>query len=162
MPRKREPKKVGGNEEAAAFAPVPIVLPVKKGEAASIEDPTQRFAEWSRQVPTSLERKVWAMMGGPNNPWNFKPQQVVGPYVCDFLSRKVMVCVEADGPEHLKTVEADNKRDAYMQKRGILTIRLTYADFVRNSNQKLYGLIEELSSARHMFKVKDSTKEAKK
>jgi very-short-patch-repair endonuclease len=153
MPGKRETKKAGGQVESEAFAPPSLVLPVPKGENPPEEDPAQRFAEWSRQVPTKLEQKVWKMLGGPNNPWKFRTQVVIGPYIADFLSRKVMMCIEADGPEHLKTVEEDNKRDAWFEKQGILTLRLTYADFVRNTPQRLYALVEEMASAKNMVKV---------
>ena len=154
MPPKMNDNKAGGQKEAEAFGPPPIVAPVKKGEEPVEEDPAQRFARWSATHMTRLEKKVWGMLGAELNPWRFRPQVVVGPYTLDFLSRKVMVCIEADGPEHLKTQKADNARDAYLEKQGIMTLRLTNADFVRYTPQRLYALVEELSHVRNVVKVK--------
>ena len=114
MPKKKAAR--GGDGEAEAFQPPKPSTPknpVARAQEAVLEtianDPQRRFAFWSVLNPTSFERKVWTFLGGEENPWRFNPQEIVGPYTCDFLSRKFMVCIEADGPEHINSVEEDQR-----------------------------------------------------
>lgn len=134
-----KPKKRVKDPEAEAFKPA------AEDSAVSVVDlnnPKTRFKLWSMANPTALEKKVWKVLGGDFNPWGFTPQVEHGEFQLDFYSKRWRFCIEADGPEHLKTVAADATRDAILAKAGIITLRLTPADLVRNSPQKIYDLIE--------------------
>ena len=142
-----------------ASAGAPPVKDKDKIDAANpSEDPKERQAAWARVVPTGFERTVWNFLGKWNNPWDFKPQQVIGPYICDFLSRKFMVCLEADGPEHLAKKAEDDKRDKFLESQGILTLRLVPADFVFYTKQQLYHVVEEVCSTKHIILAKELKK----
>jgi very-short-patch-repair endonuclease len=108
------------------------------------DDPQQRQATWAIAHMTRLEKMVWNFLGKADGPWGFAPQVVKGPYVLDFYSQKYLLAVEADGPSHLKSAEADRKRDDYLAKQGIVTLRLTRSDFVRSQPQQLYAMMEAI------------------
>jgi very-short-patch-repair endonuclease len=91
---------------------------------------------------TYLEKRVWSFIGKKNNPWQFVPQFPIGPYILDFFSPMHKAALEADGPEHLKTIKADQKRDEYLEKLGIKTMRLTPSDFARYKSSFIIEYIE--------------------
>lgn len=88
-------------------------------------------AYWLRQNMTYFEKKLWAFLGGDDNQWQFLRQFPVegSNYFPDFYSRWHKVCIEADGPEHLKTVEADIKREKALLKLGVRMFHITPAEF---------------------------------
>jgi very-short-patch-repair endonuclease len=150
-PRKKKERKPDPEDEAF-YPPQEDGIPnLSKGEVEEGSETRQdRFAAWSAIVMTDLEKKVWKWLGGKNNPWGFEPQVPVGPYTLDFFSRRYMLAIEADGPEHQKTVCEDAARDAELEKLGILTLRLTNADFVKYSKQRLFDLVEEFIQTKHI------------
>jgi very-short-patch-repair endonuclease len=84
-----------------------------------------------RDNMSSFESKIWKLIGKENNPWDLLRQIPVAGYYLDFYSPTHMACIEADGPDHLKTAVHDAKRDKELRKRNIRTLRITPADFQR-------------------------------
>jgi very-short-patch-repair endonuclease len=157
MPRKRVSKQA--DPEAEAFRPPPESPATAEGsDSDAFADPQKRFAAWSTMVMTGFEKKVWQFLGKEDGPWGFEPQQIVGPFTLDFLSRRLMLAIEADGPTHIHTVEKDMKRDKFLAKEGILVLRLTPGDFVRHTPQQLYDLVEFMARPEHAFKAEERGK----
>jgi very-short-patch-repair endonuclease len=52
-------------------------------------------------------------------------QKVIGVYIADFYIPEAKIIIELDGSQHFETVHAekDRKRDAYMERFGILVLR---------------------------------------
>lgn len=91
-----------------------------------------------RQNMSGFEKKVWKFLGQIENPWGFLRQWPTDGYFLDFWSQQYNVALEADGPQHLFKQASDLKRDKILAKKGIRTIRLTPADFQRQSTGDLY------------------------
>lgn len=140
--------------ESAAFNPPDIDHPPEEPESSAqseledrLEDPLERQAYWARQTPTSLERRLWKLLGGKKNPWSLEQQFVLDGFILDFFSSKHLLCIEADGPKHLKSADKDAERDRILlEKHGIQTIRLTRADLNRHTKEQIFGLIEYMIS----------------
>lgn len=89
-----------------------------------------------RQNMSGFEKMVWNFLGKDENPWGFLRQWPVEGFFLDFFTDRYNVALEADGPHHR---DADDKvRDRVLSKKGITTIRLTPADFVRKSKGELF------------------------
>ena len=67
----------------------------------------------------------------------------VGPYICDFLSRRALLVVELDGESHAATVQHDAHRDAFLRSRGLRVLRFANADVVAN----LEGVVSAIQAA---------------
>jgi very-short-patch-repair endonuclease len=90
---------------------------------------------------SSFETKIWKLVGKEDNPWNLLRQIPVQGYFLDFYSPEAMACVEADGPDHLKSVAHDADRDRALRKNGIRTLRITPADFRRARPMEILDMI---------------------
>ena len=152
MPRSK-PKR---DLEADAFSPPPTIDTPPKGNptrgVSSIDDitanPQEKLAYWMRQNMTWGEKRLWDLLGKEGGVWGFEPQAVIGPYTLDFLSRKLLLCLEFDGPDHLKTAEKDAERDEYLyREHKIWTVRLTPAELKRLRGQKFYDFMEATIAA---------------
>lgn len=70
------------------------------------------------------EKKLYDKIRDKKLGYRFRRQYPVGPYVLDFYCPKIKLCIEVDGEQHLLTKEKDARRDAYLAKYGVLTIRI--------------------------------------
>jgi very-short-patch-repair endonuclease len=79
-----------------------------------------------RREPTFTERKLWALLRNRRlEDLKFRRQVPVGPYVADFVCLSRRLIVEADGPMHDAT--ADAERDAWLQGQRFQVMRFTNA-----------------------------------
>ncbi len=104
---------------------------------------------------TSFEKRVWRLLKACPD-WEFLPQVRKGAYLLDFYSEVLCLCVEADGPTHVKTKEADAIRDETLSKMGIFTLRLTPGDFVQYTPQQLFKTVEEFASPKHRLQESET------
>ena len=79
----------------------------------------------------------------------FRRQHPFGPYTADFYCRAAAVAIEIDGDSHDMGVnpERDERRDAYLAKHGILTLRFLAAD-IFNQLDAVVIQIEEMCASR--------------
>lgn len=94
-----------------------------------------------RQNMSPFEKKIWRLVGAEGNPWGLLRQIPMRGYFLDFYSPQHMACIEADGPDHLKTADLDARRDAALQKQDVRTLRITPADFVRRRPLEILEMI---------------------
>ncbi len=127
--------------EASGDAEVPLPVDASLDHRANSH---ARFVHWSRSRPTSFEKKVYNFLGGDGNTWGFVPQQELFGFLVDFYAPEYNLVIEADGPDHIWSWEADAERDASLEAKGIRTLRLTPGDFVAHTEQELFDVIEEL------------------
>ncbi len=137
------PQKPG--DEAEAF--LPPVDP-KSTDVVEVGDyvmqKAARFRIWSQVAPTSMEKKVWGVLGKTRNPWGFKPQVYQHGYLLDFYSEPHRLAIEADGPDHLKRLDEDRYRDKVLREYGIRTLRFTPRDLRLLNKHAIVGIIETL------------------
>ncbi len=89
-----------------------------------------------RHNMTEAERKLWSLIRDKQLSVHFRRQVPVGPYIVDFLSRKVKLIVELDGSQHYekKSLIYDSKRDEYLRKRGFMVIRFNDRELLSNND----------------------------
>ena len=98
-----------------------------------------------RNNPTDPETFLWrhlsrSQLGG----YKFRRQHVIEPYIVDFFCPLKGLIVEADGETHEPV--ADARRDAYLLRRGFLTLRFTNADIRTNMDGVLTTILEALNT----------------
>jgi very-short-patch-repair endonuclease len=91
-----------------------------------------------RNQMTAMERALWHRIRKERLGCKFRRQYPAGPYVLDFYSPELRLCVEIDGPQHDEA--ADVRRDSYLLQRGILTHRVASIDVFRDADAVVEGL----------------------
>lgn len=67
-----------------------------------------------RVQQTDAEKKLWNRLRNRQmSGRKFVRQEVIGPFICDFVCRERKLIVEADGGQHLDSVK-DEARDRYL------------------------------------------------
>lgn len=77
-----------------------------------------------RKEMSESEKKLYARIRDTKLGYRFRRQHPIGPYVLDFYCPKIKLCIEVDGEQHELTRTKDTRRDAFLAKFGILTIRI--------------------------------------
>ena len=77
-----------------------------------------------RKNSTEAERCLWSRLRGRRlDGVKFRRQQVLGPYVVDFLCLDPKVVIEVDGGQHTEQVSNDLQRTEYLKVSGYHVIR---------------------------------------
>ena len=80
-----------------------------------------------RRSPSVAERVAWKLLRKERLGFKFRRQHAVGPYVLDFYCPEAMLALEFDGEQHVPARDA--RRDAWLQDRGIATVRIPNREF---------------------------------
>jgi very-short-patch-repair endonuclease len=105
------------------------------------------FARKMRNNLTSGEKALWKMLSQKQlGVWVYS-QQIVYGYIADFWCPKAGLVIEVDGPHHRKRKAYDNKRDAVLRKKGIITMRFTDKQ-VKTNTAACVALIRKKIKAR--------------
>jgi len=89
--------------------------------------PTKVFAKTLRRSLSLPEVLLWqALKGRQFEGLQFRKQHPVGPYILDFYCHDLKLAVEVDGQSHGMgdRAERDAVRDAWLEARGVRTLRL--------------------------------------
>ncbi|MFH0343629.1 MAG: endonuclease domain-containing protein [Chromatiales bacterium] len=77
-----------------------------------------------RNNSTEAERCLWSRLRGRRlDGVKFRRQQVLGPYVVDFLCLEPKVVIEIDGGQHAEQVSNDLRRTEYLKVLGYRVLR---------------------------------------
>jgi very-short-patch-repair endonuclease len=73
---------------------------------------------------------LWRLLRTRPGGFKFRHQHPLGPYVLDFFCHEAALAIEVDGVSHDmgNNPARDERRDAWLVKRGIRTFRVTAAD----------------------------------
>jgi very-short-patch-repair endonuclease len=95
------------------------------------------------------ERRLWRYLKMRPGDLKFRKQAPIGPYYLDFYCYSAAVAIEVDGDAHDMgdNPARDERRDAYLAKRGILTLRFLAAD-IFNQLEAVIIQIEEMCASR--------------
>jgi very-short-patch-repair endonuclease len=79
---------------------------------------------------TPPERRLWNVLKCRPDGLKFRRQHEHGPYYLDFFCYEAAVAVEVDGLAHElgSNPQRDERRDAWLTNRGILTVRVRSTD----------------------------------
>ena len=86
-----------------------------------------------RKSMTQEERQLWYVFL-KDYPVRFLKQKVIGHYIVDFYCPEAKLVIELDGMQHYtKTgVEKDAERTAYLERFGLLVVRIQNKTFHQN------------------------------
>ncbi len=97
-----------------------------------------------RRNPTEPEKRLWRHLSASQiDGMKFRRQEVVGPYIADFMCPMRALIVEVDGDTHVDG--GDHERDDALAALGFRVLRVTNADVMHN----VEGVIEAIRNAAH-------------
>jgi very-short-patch-repair endonuclease len=93
-----------------------------------------------RNNPTEPEKRIWRQLSNSQlDGFKFRRQQVIGPFIADFVCPSAKLIVEIDGDTH--DAAKDAARDAKLGDFGYRVLRFTNQDVMRN----VEGVLAEVS-----------------
>ena len=102
-----------------------------------------------RRQMSPPEVVLWQHLRGRPGGFKFRRQHPAGPYTLDFFCREAAVAIEVDGAAHGMgdNPRRDERRDAWLAERGIVTLRFLAEDVFREL-EAVTKRIEEVCGAR--------------
>ena len=100
-----------------------------------------------RQQMGVTESIVWGLLRGRVTGYKFRRQHPVGRYFLDFYCREASLAVELEGEQHRDQTAYDAERDAWLESRGILVIRVPTLDFFEGEGVKAVAWMREVEEA---------------
>jgi very-short-patch-repair endonuclease len=105
-----------------------------------------------RSNQTDAERLLWSkirkkQMGN----FQFNRQKPIGNYIVDFYCDKAKLVVEIDGGQHYEyqNILEDKKREEYLIKSGLKTIRFTNLEVLKNIENVVDKIYQEIKIHPH-------------
>jgi very-short-patch-repair endonuclease len=101
-----------------------------------MDDPIS-FARRLRRDQTAAERRFWALIRPwRDSGWHWRRQAPVGPYVVDFICKRIKLVVEIDGDSHYDAagVAHDARRTDALGGLGYTVLRFTNSDVLDNAD----------------------------
>ena len=97
-----------------------------------------------RRDSTFPERLLWSYLRDRQvSQTKFRRQEVVGPYVTDFLCEEHKLVVELDGHSHDTTAVKDSERELFLTAQGFRVIRFMNDDVLRD----VRGVVQAIGDA---------------
>ncbi|HEV7345892.1 MAG TPA: endonuclease domain-containing protein [Devosia sp.] len=100
-----------------------------------MDDPVS-FARKLRRDQTPAERRFWALLAPWRAcGWHWRRQAPVGPYVVDFICKRIGLVIEIDGDSHYDVAGQahDARRTAELAALGYRVLRFTNAEVLGNA-----------------------------
>jgi very-short-patch-repair endonuclease len=83
-----------------------------------------------RANPTEAERRLWSILRDRRfSSFKFRRQQLIEPYIADFVCLSERVIIEADGSQHSDSTD-DVRRDTYLRAQGFRLLRFWNNDIL--------------------------------
>ncbi|MFH0342783.1 MAG: endonuclease domain-containing protein [Chromatiales bacterium] len=94
-----------------------------------------------RKNSTETERCLWSRLRGRRlDGVKFRRQQVLGPYVVDFLCLEPKLIIEVDGGQHAEQVSNDLQRTEYLKVLGYRVLRFWNHDVLGDPDAVLESI----------------------
>ena len=100
-----------------------------------------------RQALTPPELALWAALKGRQlSGYAFRRQHPVEPYILDFYCEAARLAIEVDGAAHAMPDAAryDQRRDDFLRRRGIDTLRISASLILRDRSAALALILDEV------------------
>jgi len=118
--------------------------PLARKHKLPLPEALKDFARHLRTEQTDAETLLWSLLRDRRLlDLKFRRQHPVPPYVLDFYCHDLNLAVELDGGQH--TPEADAKRTAYLEQKGIHFLRYWNHDLLQNTEDVLTDLYNHCS-----------------
>ena len=76
--------------------------------------------------------------------YKFKRQEIMGPYIVDFICPYKKLMIELDGGQHMLSQQYDEKRTAFLEKEGYKVLRFWNNDVFNQIDEVLNTILAEL------------------
>ena len=97
-----------------------------------------------RREATDAERLLWHHLRRRQlEGCKFRRQEVIGPYIVDFLCLEKRLVVELDGGQHMDQVDYDRRRSAFLEEQGYRVLRFWNNQVL----EEVEGVLEEIRRA---------------
>jgi very-short-patch-repair endonuclease len=97
-----------------------------------------------RNNPTDAERRPWNFIRNRQlRTVRFNRQVPIGPFICDFVARTPKLVIELDGGQHALATGADQRRTAYLERKGYSVLRFWNNDVLEN----IEGVVQAIERA---------------
>ncbi len=95
---------------------------------------------------TDAEKKIWRHLRNNQMGVKIRRQVPFGPYILDFFCQNALLCIELDGSQHRTEsgMKRDQKRDALLESNGIMVVRFTDIDALKNTQGFLDSIYETI------------------
>ncbi len=106
---------------------------------------TFRRAKELRQALSRPEAKLWISLSRRRlEGLHFRKQHPIGPFILDFYCSAVRLAIEIDGQSHGygDRPERDERRDAWLLERGIMTLRVSARAVLEDADGVLRTIAE--------------------
>jgi very-short-patch-repair endonuclease len=101
-------------------------------------------ARFLRREMTDTERKLWSILQYRKiSNFKFRRQQIIGPYIVDFVCLSRHLIIECDGAQHALNQVYDQKRDHFLKTHGFRVLRFWNLDVLQN----IEGVYDEILRA---------------
>ena len=105
-----------------------------------------RFARHLRIEQTFAEKTLWRVLRSRQfEATKFKRQIPFPPYIVDFYCHSARLVIEIDGGQHFIEVEADERREKFLERRSLRVIRFTNLDVLKNLEGVTSVILQELN-----------------
>ena len=112
---------------------------------------TVRQARSLRRAMTLPEVLLWQVLRKRPEGLKFRRQHPSGPFVLDFYCERASLAIEVDGIAHGMGTnpERDAKRDLWFAKRGIITVRITATDVLKDIEAVVQHIVTQCQPLHH-------------
>jgi leucyl-tRNA synthetase len=130
--------------------PTPNPLPEGEGEFGyQTTNPQtwrklQERAVEMRKNPTVTEALLWKILKNNALGYHFRRQQIIGPFIADFVCLRQKLIIEVDGKIHDYQKEADRERGQHLENLGFKIIRFKNEQVIHNLDSVKSRLLEAL------------------
>ena len=106
---------------------------------------TTSMARKLRRKMTLPEVILWRILRTRPNGMKFRRQHPSGPFVLDFFCSDARLAIEVDGEAHSRgdRPEKDVKRDAWLRRAGVATLRIPAVDLLKDSDAVFQWILAE-------------------
>jgi len=104
-----------------------------------------RSLAWAqRRQATDAERLLWKHLRGRQlMGFKFRRQEMIEPYIVDFVCLEAKLIIEADGGHHAEQIAYDARRTAKLETMGYHVMRFWNHEILR----ELHSVLEQIQSA---------------
>jgi len=86
--------------------------------------PTTNAARKLRNNPTKGEHLLWQILRRRQiKGFRFRRQEIIGPYIVDFMCYEKRLIIELDGGHHMSQQSYDSERTRWLNSQGFQVLR---------------------------------------
>lgn len=123
---------------------------LRTGTAHNTQQHIEQYAKNMRMLPTKTEERLYYALVKQLEPTTARVymQHIIGPYIADLFIPYARLVIEADGASHSGRKAYDKRRDEFLLKAGVNTLRFSNHDIWQNLTFVTKKIIESCQPLR--------------